>query len=61
MPIYVYECRKCGTTFDMVRSIDEADLPVKCPCGGPCTKKVVETNFILKGGGWPGKDNKGGK
>lgn len=51
MPIYVYECSKCGE-FEEHQSISASPLE-KCPqCGGPVKKAVPQgTSFIMKGKG----------
>jgi putative FmdB family regulatory protein len=51
VPIYEYECRKCGV-FDYEQSI--ADRPLaKCPkCRSKVTKLISASAFHLKGGGW---------
>lgn len=65
MPIYEYRCSACQHQFDLFQKI--TDEPVKtCPeCGGPVTKLVSTTSFILKGSGWYvtdyGKGNGNGK
>lgn len=34
MPFYEYACAKCGTKFDLMRSIADRDQPTACPeCG----------------------------
>ncbi len=52
MPIYEYRCEKCRHQFDLLQKI--TDEPVeKCPeCGGPVSKLISSTSFILKGSGW---------
>jgi putative FmdB family regulatory protein len=53
MPIYEYECDKCGHAFEREQRI--SDPPVKtCPkCKGrKVTKLISQTSFVLKGGGW---------
>jgi putative FmdB family regulatory protein len=52
MPIYEYRCEKCQSQFDLLQKI--TDEPIKeCPeCGGPVSKLVSSTSFILKGSGW---------
>jgi putative FmdB family regulatory protein len=30
MPIYEYTCADCGTTFEVVRLIKDADKPIPC-------------------------------
>ena len=53
MPIYEYECDKCGHGFEREQRI--SDPPVKtCPkCKGrKVTKLISLSSFTLKGGGW---------
>ena len=53
MPIYEYECKKCGHEFEREQKM--ADPPVKtCPeCKGRrVTKLISRSSFVLKGGGW---------
>jgi putative FmdB family regulatory protein len=36
MPMYEYECKKCGSNFDLLRSINQDDSDVVCSdCGSP--------------------------
>jgi putative FmdB family regulatory protein len=51
MPIYEYECVKCGT-FEATQRITEKTLS-KCPvCKGRVKKLISNTSFQLKGTGW---------
>ena len=53
MPIYEYECNKCGHGFEREQSMSEP--PVKtCPkCKArKVTKLIPRSSFVLKGGGW---------
>ncbi|MDE0886005.1 MAG: zinc ribbon domain-containing protein [Myxococcota bacterium] len=53
MPIYEYECTKCGHEFEREQRM--SDAPVKtCPeCKGrKVTKLISRSSFVLKGGGW---------
>jgi putative FmdB family regulatory protein len=51
MPIYEYECQKCGT-FEATQRITEKPLS-KCPtCRGKVKKLISNTSFQLKGTGW---------
>jgi putative FmdB family regulatory protein len=51
MPIYEYECQKCGT-FEATQRITEKPL-AKCPtCKGKVKKLISNTSFQLKGTGW---------
>ena len=51
MPIYEYECKKCGV-FDHEHPISAPPL-ARCPrCRSKVTKLISATAFHLKGGGW---------
>ena len=51
MPIYEYECQKCGT-FETTQRITDEPLS-KCPtCKGKVKKLISNTSFQLKGTGW---------
>lgn len=53
MPIYEYQCKACGHTFDTIQSFSEEPL-TDCPvCKEPALKKLVSAAaFHLKGSGW---------
>jgi putative FmdB family regulatory protein len=51
MPIYEYECSKCGI-FEYSQSISDDPLR-RCPkCRRSVTKLLSASAFHLKGGGW---------
>jgi putative FmdB family regulatory protein len=51
MPIYEYQCQKCGT-FEVTQRITEKAL-AKCPtCKSKVRKLISNTSFQLKGTGW---------
>jgi putative FmdB family regulatory protein len=53
MPIYEYECDKCGHAFEREQRM--SDAPVKtCPSckSRKVTKLISRSSFVLKGGGW---------
>ena len=51
MPIYEYQCKKCGT-FEVTQRITEKPLG-RCPtCKGKVKKLISNTSFQLKGTGW---------
>ncbi|MBM4299071.1 MAG: hypothetical protein FJ143_15150 [Deltaproteobacteria bacterium] len=51
MPIYEYQCQKCGS-FEATQRITEKALS-KCPtCKGKVKKLISNTSFQLKGTGW---------
>ena len=55
MPLYEYQCRKCGKTFEVLRRMQDADNALECP---KCRSRKVERQFstFASGGcGGPGK------
>lgn len=51
MPIYEYQCGKCGT-FEITQRITEKSIN-RCPtCKGKVKKLISNTSFQLKGTGW---------
>ena len=62
MPIYEYQCTKCGFHTEVLQKISDEPLK-KCPeCGKPAMQKMVSApSFRLKGGGWYETDFKSGK
>ncbi len=52
MPIYEYECNKCGHRFEVIQKI--ADAPVKkCEkCKGKVEKLISSPAIQFKGTGW---------
>ncbi len=70
MPIYEYECPKCGKRVEIIHAMSD-DSKQKCEsCGGKLEKLISPAAFHLKGGGWfkdlyskpaGSKDSKGDK
>lgn len=53
MPIYEYQCPKCGKVFEEWAKSSEAHKDAKCPvCGAPSPRIMSRTSFVLKGDGW---------
>jgi putative FmdB family regulatory protein len=51
MPIYEYECRKCGT-FEVTQRITETPLR-RCPkCRGKVSRLLSAPSIQFKGSGW---------
>ena len=60
MPIYEYECSKCGKAFEVFQRITEDPL-TKCKfCGGAVNRLISQCSFQLKGSGWYVTDYKHG-
>lgn len=52
MPIYEYECNKCGHRFDLRRGINDDDSDVGCPeCGAEHPKRAICSFGTLSAGG----------
>lgn len=52
MPLYEYECRICGTTFEEHQHFDDAPLQ-QCPQGHTGVRRVyTPAGVIFKGSGW---------
>ena len=61
MPIYEYQCEKCGETTEFLQKFSDAPLSV-CPgCGGHMDKLMSMNSFQLKGSGWYVTDYAGKK
>lgn len=42
MPIYEYNCEDCGTRFDALRTMSDADAPIDCEqCAGDKTSRAI--------------------
>lgn len=54
MPVYIYECPKCGDCVEERRSVEERDteVPTCTSCDLECIRILGPTAFILKGPGW---------
>jgi putative FmdB family regulatory protein len=51
MPIYEYECKKCGEKFELRRGFNDLDEEIKCPkCGTKHPKRVL-SNFMTGSSG----------
>jgi putative FmdB family regulatory protein len=52
MPIYEYECRKCGAHVEALQKISDKPLTKCKKCGGRLEKKWSPAGFQFKGAGW---------
>ena len=52
MPIYEYECKKCGKTIEVIQKMSDAPLKRHTGCGGTLTKLISAAGFQFKGTGW---------
>ena len=52
MPIYEYECSKCGHVEEVMQKFSDKPLS-RCPsCKGKLRKLMSQSTFHLKGSGW---------
>jgi putative FmdB family regulatory protein len=52
MPIYEYECMKCGKTKEAMQKFSDAPLRECDQCKGELRKLISMSTFHLKGSGW---------
>src|SRR6478672_9118369 len=52
MPLYEYECKKCGHRFEKIQKFSDPMLK-KCPeCGGKIEQMISAPAIQFKGSGW---------
>ena len=52
MPLYEYECQKCGHRFEKIQKFSDP-LETKCPkCGGKLEQVISAPAVQFKGSGW---------
>ena len=61
MPIYEYECSKCGKTIEVIQRMKDRPLKKHEACGGVLTKLISRAGFQFKGTGWYVTDYAGKK
>ncbi len=52
MPIYEYQCQKCGSHLEKRQSVSEEPLKIHEDCGGELVKQISLSGFQFKGAGW---------
>jgi putative FmdB family regulatory protein len=68
MPVYEYECLKCGSRFEEIQKFSDEPIRKHDGCGGKVKKLLSAPAFQFKGSGWyitdyarKGKDGGGKK
>ena len=52
MPIYEYQCERCGNGFEKWQKFSDP-VADKCPtCGEKSRRLISQSTFVLKGTGW---------
>ena len=58
MPMYAYQCDKCGVQFDRQQSFSARPL-TRCPeCKGHVRRLLQPVHIVFKGNGWYSNDNR---
>lgn len=52
MPIYEYECEKCGAVEEAFQKASDKPLSACKACKGKLHKVISQSTFHLKGTGW---------
>ena len=62
MPIYEFQCNKCGKRFEKILNLSESSKNIECNCPkkAPSKKVVSAPSFRLGGKGWYETDFKTG-
>lgn len=61
MPLYEYSCQSCGSKFDAIRSMKDADAPVPCVhCNSHQTKRQLSVCYSHSSGGTSSNTSSGG-
>lgn len=58
MPIYEYQCRKCGQRIEVVQSFSDKPLRRHEECGGELQKVFHPAGIIFKGSGFYSTDSR---
>lgn len=56
MPIYEYECTKCGAIQEAWQKMTDKPLKKCDKCSGKLQKLISQSTFHLKGSGWYATD-----
>lgn len=52
MPLYEYECQKCGHRFEEIQKFSDEPLKIHEGCGGDLRKLLSAPAIQFKGTGW---------
>jgi len=56
MPLYEYNCHRCGKTFEVLQRFSDQPLTEHEGCGGEVEKLISTSAFQFKGSGWYATD-----
>jgi putative FmdB family regulatory protein len=52
MPLYEYQCTKCGEIEEAIQKFSDPPLTTCRHCSGKLSKLISQSSFHLKGTGW---------
>lgn len=52
MPLYEYQCEKCGEVFEAMQKFSDEPLTLHEKCGGPVHRRLSPPALQFKGSGW---------
>jgi putative FmdB family regulatory protein len=52
MPLYEYQCGRCGKRFEVMQKFSDEPLTVHEECGGPVERLLSPPALQFKGSGW---------
>ena len=52
MPLYEYQCEKCGEAFEVMQKFTDLPLTTHEKCGGPVHRILSPPALQFKGSGW---------
>ena len=52
MPLYEYQCEKCGKVFEVIQKFVDAPLTLHEQCGGAVHRLLSAPALQFKGSGW---------
>jgi putative FmdB family regulatory protein len=52
LPLYEYQCRKCGATIEKIQKFSDPPLETCEACGGELERLVSSPAIQFKGSGW---------
>ncbi len=61
MPIYEYQCEKCGSVIEAIQNFSDSPLSACASCSETLHKLISQSSFHLKGSGWYVTDYAGRK
>ncbi len=52
MPLYEYQCEKCGESFEVMQKFSDEPLSTHAKCGGAVHRLISAPALQFKGSGW---------